>query len=212
MTLTLYFHPLSSYSWKALMALYENDTPFQSVIVDQDTYADFKAMWPIAKFPVLRDAARDWLIPESSIIIEYLDQHARGPVRFIPDDPDLARQMRLRDRFFDLYLHNQMQRIVANRLRPPETKDATNVAEARAGIATACALAEQNMASAQWAMGDVFTMADCAAAPALYYIDKVAPLTEFPHLRAYLDRLKARPSFARVLDEAGPYLHMFPQD
>src|SRR5262249_42899502 len=108
MSLTLHFHPLSSFCHKALIALYENDTPFTPNIVNLQNEAERAALcklWPIGKFPVLEDHARDWSVSESSIIIEYLDQHYPGRTRLVPEDADLARQMRFRDRFFDLYIH-----------------------------------------------------------------------------------------------------------
>lgn len=135
MSLTLHFHPLSSFCWKALVALYENDIPFTPNSVnlgDPAERAALLALWPIGKFPVLRDEARRETIPETSIIIEYLDRHYPGPTRFIADDPALALQTRLRDRFYDLYVHLPMQKIVGNRLRPEGAKDAHGVAEARA--------------------------------------------------------------------------------
>lgn len=214
MSLKLYYHPLSSFCWKALVALYENDTPFEPVLVDLSDAADreaFYKLWPIGKFPVLQDTARDRLIPESNIIIEYLAQHYPGPVALIPADPDLARQVRMRDRFFDLYVQVPMQKIVGDRLRPAGQKDPLGVEQARAQLHTALGLVEADIGDTGWVMGDAFSMADCAAAPALAYADKVAPLAgDFPKTAAYLKRLTARPSFARTLKEAEPYAHMFP--
>lgn len=216
MSLTLYYHPLSSFCWKALIALYENDVPFTPKLVnlgDADDRAAFLKLWPIGKFPVLRDDARETTVPESSIIIDYLDRHFGGPTRFIPSDPDLALQTRLRDRFYDLYVHMPMQAIVGDRLRAEGTKDPTGVDQARGRLRTSYAMVEAQMTGGGWAMGDDFTLADCAALPALYYADKVVPLgDELPHTSAYLDRLKARPSVARVLTEAEPYFRMFPQE
>lgn len=213
MTLRLHYHPLSSFCWKVLVALYENDTPFEPVFVDLSKQADrdaFYKLWPIGKFPVIEDTARDWTVPESNIIIEYLDQHYPGKTKFIPADPDKARQTRMRDRFFDLYVQTPMQKIVGDRLRPTGQKDALGVEQARAQLRTACTLVESDIGE-NWAMGEAFTMADCAAAPALHYADKVGPLAgEFPKAFAYLNRLRAQPSFARVLKEAEPYAHMFP--
>ena len=215
MTLKLYFHPLSSYCWKALIALYENDTAFVPHFLALETEAaraELTALWPTSKMPVLRDEARGETVPETSILIEYLDQHYPGATRFLPTDPDLARQARLWDRVFDLYVQGPVQAIVADRLRPNGAKDPFGVEKARADLAVACALVERQMAERAWAIGEVFTLADCAAAPALFYADKVAPLGDArPHTRAYLDRLQARPSFARVLTEAEPYFAMFPQ-
>lgn len=134
MSLKLYFHPLSSFCQKVLVALYENDTPFEPHIVDlgnETEAAEFKKLWPIGKFPVLRDEARDWTMPESTIIIEYLDQHYPGSTKLVPNDPDLARQTRMRDRFYDLYVQGPMQKIVGDRLRPAGKNDPYGVAQAR---------------------------------------------------------------------------------
>ena len=213
MTLRLHYHPLSSFCWKVLIALYENDTPFEPVLVDLSKQADrdaFYKLWPIGKVPVIEVTARDWMVPESNIIIEYLDQHYPGNTKFIPVDPDKARQTRIRDRFFDLYVQTPMQKIVGNRNLPAESRDAFGVAQARRQLHTALTMVEGDI-GAGWVMGDDFTMADCAAAPALHYADKISPLAaEFPKTLAYLNRLCARPSFARVLKEAQPYAHMFP--
>ena len=215
MSLTLHMHPLSSYCWKALIALYENATPFTSKIVNLGDAADaaaFKALWPIGKFPVLSDVAREVIVPESSIIIEYLARHYPGPAPLLPADPDAARRARLADRLYDLYVHSPMQKIVGDRLRPAEAKDPHGVAEARAALALAYGMIERDMAGKTWAMGEAFTLADCAAAPALYYANAVLPFgAEHGHVKAYLARLLARPSFARVVEEAGPYFKYFPK-
>jgi glutathione S-transferase len=214
--LTLYFHPLSSFCHKVLIALYENDTPFTPRVVDlQDEggRAAFHALWPIGKFPVLQDAARDRMVPESSIIIEYLDQHYPGATKFIPDDPEQARMVRFGDRFYDLHIHLHMQKIVGNRLRPANAKDLHGVDDARTRMAAALALVDKQVAGRTWAAGDGFTMADCAAAPALFYADKLAPLAGiYPNVAAYLERLKQRPSYARTLKEAEPYFRFFPEE
>ncbi|WP_315772326.1 MULTISPECIES: glutathione S-transferase family protein [unclassified Bradyrhizobium] len=214
MSLTLYYHPLSSFCWKVLIALYENDVSFTPKLInlgDADERAAFLKLWPVGKFPVLRDEQRT--IPESSIIIEYLDQHYAGRTRFIPDDPDLALRTRLRDRFLDLYLHMPTQTVVFDRLRPADARDPLGVADARSRLRMSYAMLETELPPRGWAMGDVFTLADCAALPALFYADRVEPLGDgLPRVTAYLDRLKARPSVARVLAEAEPYFHMFPQE
>ena len=216
MSLKLYFHPLSSFCHKALIALYENDTPFEPHIVDladENSRAAFKRIWPIGKFPVLRDEARDRTIPESSMISEYLAQHYPGRTPLVPADPDLALETRLRDRVYDLYVNVPMQKIVTDRLRPPGRNDAHGVEEAEALLHTACRVLDEEMASRTWATGEAFTMADCAAAPALFYADTLAPFAgTYDNLGSYLDRLIARPSFARVLDEAQPYFGLFPMD
>jgi glutathione S-transferase len=215
MSLTLYFHPLSSFCWKALIALYENDTPFTPHLVDLMDPASreaFLKIWPIGKFPVLRDDAHDRAIPESSVIIEYLDQNYPGKTRFLPADAEGALQTRLRDRFYDLYVHMPMQTIVGDRIRPEGKKDPFGVEQAKARIQTAYGMIEQQMASGGWAMGDAFTLADCAAAPALFYANKVLPFGDAHRNTAvYLERLLARPSFARAVKEAEPYFKFFPQ-
>lgn len=214
MSLTLYMHPLSSFCHKVLIALYENLIPFEPHIVnlaDPVARAEFGKVWPFARFPVLRDAARSQTIPESTIIIEYLARHYPGAVRLIPDDPDLALPVRAADRFYDLLLHAPMQKVVADMLRPADAHDPVGVAQAREHMKIALGVAEKEMATRRWAAGDQFTMADCAAAPPLFFINIMTPLAQqFPQVSAYLDRLKARPSYARVLTEAQPYLSMFP--
>jgi glutathione S-transferase len=213
--LTLYFHPLSSFCQKALIALYENGTAFDGRIVnlmDDTDRAAFRKIWPIGKFPVLRDEARDRTVPESSIIIEYLDQHYPGPVALVPEDPELGRETRLRDRFFDLYVNMPMQKIVTDRLRPAGQNDSFGVEEAKTVLGTAIAMVEADMADKVWGMGDRFTIADCAAAPALRYANMVVPFAEqHPNAAAYLRRLEDRPSFARAIREAEPYLKLMPK-
>ena len=214
MSLTLHMHPLSSYCWKVLIALYENDTPFEARLVDlgdPQVVAAFRALWPTTKMPLLVDDGAGRTVPETSIIIEYLDTAYRGPVRFVPEDPDAALRVRLLDRLFDLYVHHPMQTIVGDRIRPAGAQDPYGVAHARSQLAMAYDLLETELAGRIWAAGEAFSLADCAAAPALFYGDKVAPLTQaHPTVSAYLDRLLARPSVVRVLREAKPYFAMFP--
>ena len=214
MSLVLHYHPLSSFCHKALVALYENGVAFTPKLVDlgdPGQRAEFLALWPIGKFPVLQDDASGKVVPESTIIIEYLEQHHPGKGRLIPEDPGQARETRLRDRFFDLYVHEPMQKIVGDRLRPEGAKDPHGADHARKTMRTALGMLEQDMASRTWATGETFGLADCAAAPALFYADKVMPIaTDFPNMKGYLDRLMQRPSYARVLREAEPYFAMFP--
>ncbi len=215
MSLTLYFHPLSSFCHKALIALYENDTPFVPHIVDlgnEASRAEFLKRWSIGKFPVLHDSVGDRTIPEASIIIEYLDQHYLGNTKFIPTDPDVARQMRMRDRFFDLYMNTPMQKIVTDKLRPAGKNDALGVEQAKAQLITALDMVEQDIAHKTWAMGDAFTMTDCAAAPALFYVNMLTPFGDtHQQAAAYLQRLVHRPSYARALREAQPYFALMPK-
>lgn len=214
MSLTLYYHPLSSFCWKALIALYETETTFLPHLVDLGdpaARAAFIARWPIGKFPVLYDSRNDQVVPESTIIIEYLAQHYPGRTQLIPHDPDQAREARLQDRLFDKYVHEQMQKIVGDRLRPAGQSDPAGVEAARTQIKIAFDLIEDRMATRTWAMGDAFTLADCAALPALYYATIAVPLApEHSNVRAYLARLEARPTVARVLREAEPYFQYYP--
>jgi glutathione S-transferase len=215
MSLKLYFHPLSSFCQKVLMALYENDTPFEPHIVDlldERAGAEFKRIWPLGEFPVLQDTAKGLTIPESSIIIEYLAQHYPGPSRLVPRDADLARETRLRDRFFDLHVQVPMQKIVTDRLRPEGKTDPVGVEQARAHLETALGMLDADMATRTWATGDAFGMADCAAAPALFYANLVLPFTDsHKNAAAYFNRLMERPSFARAVREAEPYRRLFPK-
>jgi glutathione S-transferase len=214
MTLRLYCHPLSSFCQKVLVALYENGTPFTPELVDfgnATSREGFLKTWPIGQFPVLRDEAHDRLVPESSVIIEYLDRHYPGPTKFLPADPDLARQARFRERFFDLHVQQNMQKVVTDRIRPAGQHDPFGVEQARAKLKTALDMIEGDVGEA-WAMGEDFGVVDCAAAPALWYADKVIALEgAHPKTARYLQRLSARPSFARALKEAEPYLKNFPR-
>ena len=215
MSLTLHFHPLASFCWKALIALYENDTPFAPNMVDLGNAAERAALlklWPIGKFPVLRDDTRNQTVPESSIIVEYLDRHYPGTTQFIPGDPDLALQTRLRDRFYDLYLHLPMQKIMVDRLRPEGKRDPHGVEEARGQLRTSYRMIEAQMSAGTWAIGEAFGLADCAAIPALFYGNMVEPFGDaHKNVTAYFERLTARPSVARVLKEAEPYFNMVPK-
>ncbi|QND38784.1 glutathione S-transferase family protein [Rhizobium leguminosarum bv. viciae] len=214
MSLVLYGHPLASFCHKVLIALYENGTPFEDRIVDlssEESRADLFRFWPIGKMPLLRDEARDSTIPETSIIIEYLEQYYPGPIRLLPLEIDRALQVRLWDRFFDLYVQTPMQTLVSNHMRPEGTADEREVEAAKATLATAYSMIEKQLADKPWISGDGFTMADCAAAPALFYAETLIPFSrEQPNLRAYYDRLLARPSFGRVLEEARPYFKFYP--
>jgi glutathione S-transferase len=214
MSLKLFFHPLASFCQKVLIALYENETPFEPHIVDladEASGAAFKKLWPVGKMPVLRDEARDRTIPESSIIIEYLAQHYPGHTRLIPADADLALRTRLGDRFFDLYVHEPMQKIVGDRLRPAGKGDPHGVEAARAQLRLSYDMIDSDMATRTWAMGDAFSMADCAAAPPLFFANKLMPFGRtHRNLAGYFARLTKRPSYARALEEAQPYLKLFP--
>lgn len=212
MALQLYAHPFSSYCQKVLIALYENGTPFEQRLVEPDqtkTVEEFSALWPLKRMPLLRDGERT--VVESSIIIEYLGLHHPGPVRLLPPAADAALDVRMMDRFFDLYVHTPLQKIVFDRLRPEAERDRYGVTEVRAMLDTAYAWLDQRLDGRHWAAGDAFSLADCAAAPALFYADWAHPIpASRANLVAYRQRLLARPSFARAVDEARPYRSYFP--
>lgn len=208
--LTLYGHPISSFTWKVLMALYENDTPFDFVTVDQNTYADFIAKWPMGKFPILIDSDRNAMTTETSVIIEYLDTHYPGATRFVPQDIDAALEVRRWDRVFD-HINTTMSKVVVDNIRPDGQRDPFGVEEAKRVVHAAYAVVETQLGDRAFAVGDGFTLADCAAAPALWYATRNVPLDgKYPRIAAYLERLNARPSFARAVKESEPLFHMYP--
>lgn len=214
MALVLYQHPLASFCHKVLIAFYESGTPFENRIVDfgsEESRADLFRFWPLGKIPLLRDEAHDKTVPETSIMIEYIDRHYPGHVRLLPDDEDEALQVRLWDRFFDLYVQVPMQKIVADHMRPEGSRDSAGVADAEKTLQTAYDMIETQLADRVWISGDSFTMADCSAAPALFYAGTLIAFgKERPKVNAYYERLLARPSFARVLQEAIPYFKFYP--
>jgi glutathione S-transferase len=211
-TITLYAHPFSSYCQKVLIALYENATPFAFRMLgpgDPQAFSELAALWPLKRFPVLVDDGRT--VVEASIIIEHLGLRHPGPVRLIPDDAGAALDVRMMDRFFDNYIMTPQGRIVFDSLRAPADRDKLGVAEARAMLDTAYDWLDHAMAGRQWAAGDAFSLADCAAAPALFYADWTHPIgAAFENVHAYRRRLLQRPSFARAVDEARPYRPLFP--
>ncbi len=212
MSLTLYYHPLSSFCWKTLIALYEADLAFEPRLVnlgDPAGRAAFQAVWPLAKFPVLRDHARGKTVPESSVIIDYLARVEPSAAALVPGDPDRALQTRLLDRLVDNYIHLPFQRVVDERMRPQGKHDPFGAEQSRDRIRAGYDLIAP-MIAGPWAMGESFTLADCAALPALFYADYAVSLADWPALAAYLARLKARPSVARVLVEAEPFFQYFP--
>lgn len=211
--LTVYMHPLSSYCWKALIGLYELQTPFRMEIIEGRPAENEKLrrLWPMAKMPLLHDAARGDVVPEASIMIEWLQQHYPAQTTLIPQDPGLQLEVRLWDRFFDLYVHTPLQKLVNDRLRPTGQQDSTGAAEAKATLTSAYELLEGRMRSRHWVTGDSFTLADCAALPALFYSAAAQPFApSHPDLTRYFERLLTRPSVQRVIDGARPYFHFFP--
>jgi len=210
MTLQLFAHPFSSYCQKVLTALYENDTPFEMRLLEgRDAMRDLAARWPMKRFPVLVEGDRT--VIEATCIIEYLDVHHPGPRRLIPTDRAAALDVRMMDRFFDNYISTPQQKVVFDAMRPDGSHDPHGVAEARAMLETAYAWLDNVMTERTWAAGDDFSLADCAAAPFLFYADWTHRIDDaFANVRDYRRRLLARPSFARAVDEARPYRGYFP--
>jgi glutathione S-transferase len=210
MSLTLYYHPLASFCHKVLIALYEKGIEFDKRLInlaDGVDRAELQAIWPLCKFPVIRDSSRGRELPETTVIIEYLDRSFAGSNPLIPEDWEEALDVRLWDRIFDNYVQVPMQRIVSDRMRGSKG----DVSNERATLETAYAMIDQRMASRTWAAGWGFSMADCAAAPALFFAGAVQPFpARFGHMSAYFDRLADRPSFRRVIEEAKPYFSLFP--
>jgi len=212
MSLVIYGHPFSSYTQKVLIALYENGTPFEFRSLGPDTpqhAAEWLRRWPLRKFPLLVDGERS--VVETSIVIEYLQLVHPGPVRLLPVDPLAALDVRFLDRFFDLHVMNVVQHAVAGAMTgdPVKRKDGLDLAVEK--LELAYAWLEGQLAGRTWAAGTDFTMADCAAAPSLFYADWTHQIAErFPVLRAYRARLLARPSFARAVEEARPFRTLFP--
>lgn len=210
MSLTLYYHPLSSFCHKVLIALYEYGIDFQRRIIDLSSEADraeLEALWPLCKFPVIRDHTYPQGLAESSVIIEYLDRFYAGQHCLLPGDWNTVLQVRLWDRFFDQYVQVPLQQIVADRLY------ATNgdLTRERTMLTTAYGMLERQLASRTWVASPDFSLADCAAAPALFYASTLVPFPDdCRHLSAYFDRLTQRPSFERVIDEAKPWFAFYP--
>ncbi|MBV7486418.1 glutathione S-transferase family protein [Bordetella sp. BOR01] len=212
MALQLYFHPFSSYCQKALIAFYENAIAFEPQVLegpDSPAMQRLAQRWPMKRFPMLVDGDRT--IIEASCIVEYLGLYHPGPVRLIPEDPRAALEVRTLDRFFDNYISTPQQKVVADALRPADARDPYGVQQARDMLDTAYAWLDQRLQGRQWAAGADFTLADCAAAPFLFYADWTQPIGQaHQNVIAYRSRLLRRPSFARAVDEARPYRPFFP--
>jgi glutathione S-transferase len=208
--LTLYYHPLSSFCQKVLIALYENATVFERRIIDlgnSTDRAELLALWPLGKFPVIRDDARNRVLAETSIIIEYLDHHHAGEAPLIPPEWEEALRVRMWDRFFDSHVQVPMQQIVGDRLRSAQG----DLSRERSTLETAYAMIDRHMALRAWLVNGMFGMADCAAAPALFYASTVQPLPpQLGHLQAYFARLMGRSSVQRAIEEARPYFALYP--
>lgn len=209
-SMKLYAHPFASYCWKVLIAIYEYDMPFDYRVLDNPAVIhELNSIWPLKKFPVLKDG--ETVVIESTIIIEYLTNRYGGARRLIPEVFDSALRVRFLDRFFDNYVHTPMQKVVSDCLRSEGERDPRGVTDAKESLEVAYDWLNIHVSGTGWAVGEEFTLADCAAAPALFYADWVHPIGEqFPEVRAYRRRLLAQRSVARVVDEARPYRNFFP--
>ena len=211
--LRLYYHPFASFCHKALIALYEKGVPFEPVFIDlgnPDDRERLRAVWPMMKFPVLEDPESGRIWPESSVIIEYLDRYAPDTPPMLPTDPDEALRARIWDRFFDNFVAVHVTKTVVDRFRPEGRKDPEGVKQAEEAIRAAYDHFEQEIGGRTWAAGDAFSIADCSAAPALFYAGIIVPRDDHQRLDAYYQRLIARPSFRRVIEEARPYRSLLP--
>lgn len=212
MTLQLFAHPFSSYCQKVLMALYENGTPFRLRMLgpeNPDNEQEWAKYWPFKKMPLLLDGAE--VVAEATIIIEHLHVYHAGPVRFIPDDADEALEVRFMDRFFDNYIATPQQKVVFDSIRPEDQRDPAGVADAKAQLEQSYAWLDERMAGREWAAGAGFSLADCSAAPQLFYADWTVEIGgQFANVRAYRERLLNRKSFKRCVDDARPFRPFFP--
>jgi glutathione S-transferase len=210
MSIELFAHPFSSYCQKALIAFYENDIPFTYRMLEEPGVGDeLASLWPMKRFPVLRENGR--VVLEATVIIEYLHVHHAGPVRLMPADADLALEVRMLDRFFDNYVMTPQGKFVFDALRPVDRRDPFGVEDARKMLDTSYAWLDKHLHGRTWAAGETFTLADCAAAPSLFYADWTHRIPgEYANVHAYRARLLQRPSFARAVDEARRFRHYFP--
>jgi glutathione S-transferase len=213
MSMTLYYHPFASFCQKVLIALYEAGIDFEPRFIDLGDAKSREALqqvWPLAKFPVLRDETGPMTLPESSVIIEYLALHYPAAARLVPSDPGKGLRARLFDRVFDNYVALQLTKIVTDQFRAEGRSDVDGVEQARATIEIAYGWLDSQLPNDGWAVGEDFTLADCAAAPALFYANTAIPFGRNTNLAAYYDRLRARPSFDRVVEEARPFRNLYP--
>lgn len=209
----LHGHPLSSFHQKVAVAFYETQTPFEFAMLnlgDEAERARFVALWPFGKMPVLEDRTRGEVVGESTVIIEHLAATTPGAARLIPDDPEAARRTRLMDRIFDLYVQAPFQRFGDRRRDVPGARDEAIPEIVKGQLATAYGFLEGQLAGRTWAAGEAFTLADCGAGPALFYANRIVPVAGWPNVAAYFERLSARPSYARALEESKPYLDWVP--
>ncbi len=209
----LYYNPISTYSQKVLIALYEKGLDFEPEIVnlmDADARARYRDVNPLGKIPCLQ-LEDGHIIPESSIILEYLDPLAEPTL--IKGNADETRRIRFKDRMFDLYLNDPIVTLLFQGMKPESEQDPERIEKARFHVATMYSFMENEFGKQSYANGEEFLMADCAAAPALFYAEQVVPFAEHKNISAYWERLKSRPSVQRTHEEAAPILEaMFAKD
>ena len=214
MSLVLHLHPLSSYCQKVVVGLHELDAPFEAITVnlmDPSARAAFESLWPTAKIPLMEDKNQGRVIPESSIMLEYAQRYARKGATLLPSDLDAQLEARLWDRLFDNYVMTPMQKLVGDRIRPETERDARVVAEARNTLQMAYGMIDRHMSDRTWAVCEEFSLADCAAAPSLFYAGIASPWSaDLQHLAAYFERLLGRESVRRALADARPHFEYFP--
>lgn len=212
--LVLYLHPLASFCHKVLIALYENGAKFESKLVDlsdNDSRDELLSQWSVGKIPILRDRLHKKTIPETSIIIEYLDMNYPGKVKLIPDDPNLVLEVRLWDRFFDMYVSDPMQKIVLDQIRPDGKHDPYGVDQSITKLSIVYEMLEAQLNSKEFIAGEFFSMADCSAVPALFFADTILSFrNDYPKLTNYYERLLKRHSVMRTIEEAEPYFQFYP--
>ncbi len=204
----LYYHPISTYAQKALIAFYEKSVAFTPELVnlmDEAARGAYRKIYPLGKVPLLVLDDGQW-VPESSIIVEYLDTHFSDGPKLIPDEPELSRQVRFKDRMYDLYLNESVAALIFESWKPESERNQELIERSQFRIGVMYDFMEINLDEHTWTNGEIFTLGDCAAAPPLFYAGEMAPFDERPNIVAYWQRLQERPSIRRVLDEAAPYL------
>lgn len=204
----LYFSYLSTYSQKVLIGLYEKDTAFTPHLVDlsdPEARAEYVKLYPFGKLPLLvRDDGR--MIPESSIIVEYIDNQFEQEPILIPRDPELARRARFMDRMCDLYLNDPVVNLIFESWKPEDEQNRELISKSSERIGTMYRFMDDQLSSSPYLAGETFSIADCAAMPVLFYANSFAPFGGFDNIFRYWEEVSSRPSFVRLKQEAEPYI------
>jgi glutathione S-transferase len=202
----LYYNPVSTFSQKVIMGFHEKGQTFDGQVVDlfsPEGAAAYRKVYPLGKVPVLV-LSDGWMIPESAIILEYLDTHVEGGTRLLPKDPDQARQARFHERVSDLYLHEPLATVLFDGMKPEAEREPKRVAKAKERLDVMYAMMDKHYAKNTWALGEAFSVADCSAAPPLGYLRGMYSFDRYPNLVAYAGRLAERPSYRKAFEEAAP--------